>query len=108
MEWKDLSPKVQAAIKAKAGDKTISGVQKKVAGNSTHYIATAKAAEGKTLLITVDDKGKLRKIREEEPQKDVPAAVTSAIKAKAGDRAIASIQKKTKGKKITYVATVKG
>lgn len=108
VEYKDLPPKVQAAIKSKAGDKTIAGVQKKVSGNETHYIASAKGADGKIVLITVDNKGKVRKVREDSPQKDVPAAVMSAIKAKAGDRTIASVQKKTKGKTTTYVATVKG
>jgi uncharacterized membrane protein YkoI len=108
VEWNTVPPAVQATIKTKAGEKTVSTVEKKLKGGKTSYAATAKGADGKEVLITVDADGKLLNVKENAPIKDVPAAVQAAIKTAAGDKTVSGIQKKMKGKKATYIATAKG
>ena len=108
VEFKDLPESVQKEITAKAGKRTLSSIAKKGAGDKITYAATVKTADGKDAVFTVDADGKFVKGKEETKLKDIPEAVQATIKAKAGDKTILKIEKKSKGDKTTYATTVKG
>ena len=107
IELKSAPAAAQSAIKAKAGDKSISAVEKKTKGDKITYAATVKGSDGKASIITVDPEGKLVNVKEDVKMKDLPAAVQAAIKDKAGDKTVSAIEKKIKGDKATYIATAK-
>ena len=108
VQLKDLPEAVQKEITAKAEKRTITSIEKKSAGDKTAYTATVTTADGKHAVFTVGSDGKFVKSKETTTLKDIPTAVQATIKAKAGDKTVSTIEKKTKGDKTTYAATVKG
>lgn len=107
IEPKDVPAAVQATIKAKAGDKPVSKIETKIKGGKVSYAASIKGADGKVSIFTVNSEGKLSNVKDEVGMKDLPEPVQSAIKAKAGEKPISSIEKKTKDDKVTFTATAK-
>jgi len=100
----ELTPSLQAAIKAQAGSGSIEDIDKTFDDGDTSYVATITAPDGKERDFTFNPDGSLSSVEMTLPE--LPASLQAAIKAQVGSGTLESIDKTFDDGEITYDATV--
>jgi uncharacterized membrane protein YkoI len=106
VKLESLPPVVQAAVKDRTKDATITGISSEKENGKTTYEVEAKL-NGKGRNLVFDRTGALLETEDEIDLDSVPPAARSAIQKRASGGAITLVEKVTAASLVSYEATIK-
>jgi len=105
VQMKDLPEVVQKTVKQETANAKLRGLAKEVENGQTLYEAET-IVNGATRDILIDPQGVIVELEEATSLAKIPPAAQSALKALAGTGKILSVEKVTKGSRVTYEASI--
>jgi uncharacterized membrane protein YkoI len=97
---------VQDAVKEQTKSATFSRLTREKENGKTTYEIETRINNGKTRVITVDDKGTVLEVEEETDLDNIPPAAKAALQERAAGGTIRKVEVLTQGSLVNYEATI--